>query len=648
MGSALYRRYRPESFAELIGQTQVTDPLRQALVADRTHHAYLFSGPRGCGKTTSARILARCLNCAEGPTDTPCGSCPSCVELARDGGGSLDVVEIDAASHNGVEDARELRERAVFAPSRDRYKIFILDEAHMVTQQGFNALLKIVEEPPEHIKFIFATTEPDKVLTTIRSRTHHYPFRLVAPAELISYLQSVIDTEGLGVEDGVLALVVRAGGGSVRDSLSLLDQLMAGTTGDTLTLHDARTLLGYTSAQVLDDATVAIAEMAPRELFTLIDGVIHSGGDPRRFVEDFLSHIRDLIVAQATGGGDQSLFPGVPAHDVARLHEHASLFSGAQLTKMADISSQTLGQMAGVTSPKLQLEVMMAKILALSDTPALPQTVTTAANSDPASPGSQQQTPRAATPTGPVSPPPSGSPPHVEAEDTAVEPMSLWDLAAAVAVWPGIIDSLAETKRSLWAALSGTRPIAVEEDVLTIGFVRRSDAEILRKPQGPGSPLPNADLLREAIYSHTGHRPRFTVGELPPHPTTPAVEAESGSWPVVSPLGSTTPEETTPPDSGAPSAGHNDPPEVASPVEAVAEEADTALQVTPQKPSTAQNTESGEAVDPSDLSDDEPVVAPAEASTLGQRGEPAIRTLLGGELIAEEQLEPPALEEKNV
>lgn len=600
MSSALYRRYRPESFAELIGQSQVTDPLRQALLHDRTHHAYLFSGPRGCGKTTSARILARCLNCAAGPTDTPCGECPSCVELSRDGGGSLDVVEIDAASHNGVDDARELRERAVFAPSRDRYKIFILDEAHMVTQQGFNALLKIVEEPPEHIKFIFATTEPDKVLTTIRSRTHHYPFRLVAPAELVSYLESVLETEGISAEDGVLSLVVRAGGGSVRDSLSLLDQLIAGSTGSSLQVTNARALLGYTSTQVLDDVTLAIAERRAGDLFHHIDGVIHAGGDPKRFVEDFLAHVRDLIVAGAAGDDDPSLFPGVPQHEVSRLRQQAGLFTPSTLTAMADVASQTLSGMSGVTSPKLHLEVMMAKLLTRAESSQAP----TAPASD-----FQPVTPAAKSPDRPSSPNPPKEKPVAAAEEEPLpptrEPMSPWTLEQVASVWPQVISSLTETKRSLWVALSETRPLALEGDVLTIGFVRRSDAEILRKPQGPGSPLPNADLLRDAIAQHTGHRVKFTVGEL--DQTALAGSVSDGSWPEVSAPGGASAEDTA----TAP-AGDSD-----------------------QAPKP-----SGEPAAPEEPSLDDGADTSAPASELGQRGEPAIRTILGGELIAEEILEP--------
>ena len=363
MVTALYRRYRPETFAELIGQSQVTDPLRTALRTDRVNHAYLFSGPRGCGKTTSARILARCLNCAEGPTDTPCGVCPSCVELSRDGSGSLDVVEIDAASHNGVDDARDLRERAAFAPARDRFKIFILDEAHMVTPQGFNALLKIVEEPPEHVKFIFATTEPDKVIGTIRSRTHHYPFRLVPPAQMLDYVQQLSSTEGVEVEAGVLPLVVRAGGGSVRDTLSLLDQLIAGSEGDRVDYERAVALLGYTHAALLDEVVEAIGDRDAPALFAAIDRVIQTGQDPRRFVDDLLERLRDLIVVAATGEGAAAVLRGIPADEVERMRVQATAFGTAGLSRAADLVNAALSEMSGATSPRLHLELLAARLL---------------------------------------------------------------------------------------------------------------------------------------------------------------------------------------------------------------------------------------------------------------------------------------------
>ncbi len=364
MATALYRRYRPETFAELIGQSQVTDPLRTALRTDRVNHAYLFSGPRGCGKTTSARILARCLNCAEGPTDTPCGKCASCIELSRDGGGSLDVVEIDAASHNGVDDARDLRERAVFAPARDRYKIFILDEAHMVTPQGFNALLKIVEEPPEHVKFIFATTEPEKVIGTIRSRTHHYPFRLVPPAQMLEYTQTLCDAEGITVAPGVLSLVVRAGGGSVRDTLSLLDQLMAGSEGATIEYERAVALLGYTNGALLDEVIDAIGARDAAAAFTAVDRVIQTGQDPRRFVEDLLERFRDLIVVAATSAeGAAAVLRGTPQDELDRMAVQAHKFGDAELSRAADVANAALTEMTGATSPRLHLELMVARIL---------------------------------------------------------------------------------------------------------------------------------------------------------------------------------------------------------------------------------------------------------------------------------------------
>lgn len=363
MVTALYRRYRPENFAELIGQSQVTDPLRTALRTNRVNHAYLFSGPRGCGKTTSARILARCLNCAEGPTDTPCGVCPSCVELARDGSGSLDVIEIDAASHNGVDDARDLRDRAVFAPARDRYKIFILDEAHMVTPQGFNALLKLVEEPPEHVKFIFATTEPEKVIGTIRSRTHHYPFRLVPPAAMLEYVEQLCTQESVSVAPGVLPLVVRAGGGSVRDTLSLLDQLMAGSEDGAIAYERAVALLGYTDAALLDDVVDALAVADPASAFAAIDRIVQTGQDPRRFVEDLLERLRDLIVVAATNESAAAVLRGVSPEELDTMSRQAGVFGAVGLSRAADIANRALTEMTGATSPRLHLELMTARML---------------------------------------------------------------------------------------------------------------------------------------------------------------------------------------------------------------------------------------------------------------------------------------------
>lgn len=361
--TALYRRYRPDSFADVIGQEHVTEPLMTALRKNRVNHAYLFSGPRGCGKTTSARILARCLNCAEGPTDTPCGKCNSCVELARGGSGSLDVIEIDAASHGGVDDARDLRERATFAPVRDRYKIFIIDEAHMVTSAGFNALLKIVEEPPEHIKFIFATTEPDKVIGTIRSRTHHYPFRLVPPEPLMQYLELLCQQENVPVAPGVLSLVIRAGGGSVRDSLSVLDQLMAGAGPNGLDYELAVALLGYTHASLLDDVVEAIAASDSATVFRAVDRVIQTGHDPRRFVEDLLERFRDLIIVQAMPESAQAILRGMPADQIARMRSQANNLGAAELSRAADVTNTALTEMTGATSPRLHLELLCARIL---------------------------------------------------------------------------------------------------------------------------------------------------------------------------------------------------------------------------------------------------------------------------------------------
>ena len=363
MSTALYRRYRPDRFEDVIGQDHVTVPLRTALAKDRVNHAYLFSGPRGCGKTTSARILARCLNCAQGPTPTPCGECDSCRDLATGGPGSLDVLEIDAASHGGVEDARGLRERATFAPVRDRYKILIIDEAHMVTAAGFNALLKIVEEPPEHLKFIFATTEPEKVIGTIRSRTHHYPFRLVPPEPLIAYLEQLCAEEGVSVEKGVLPLVVRAGTGSVRDTLSVLDQLIAGAQEGQVSYELAVSLLGFTPEALLDDVIDAVAADDTPTVFRVVDRVVQSGQDPRRFVEDLLDRFRDLVIARALPEEAGAILHGMPEDQVRRLSAQAAQLSRAELSRLADVTNLALTDMVGATSPRLHLELLMARLL---------------------------------------------------------------------------------------------------------------------------------------------------------------------------------------------------------------------------------------------------------------------------------------------
>lgn len=363
VSTALYRRYRPETFADVIGQEHVTEPLMQALRTGRVNHAYLFSGPRGCGKTTSARILARCLNCEQGPTPTPCGSCDSCVALARGGAGTVDVIEIDAASHGGVDDARDLRERASYGPAQSRYKIYIIDEAHMVTPQGFNALLKIVEEPPEHVKFVFATTEPEKVIGTIRSRTHHYPFRLVPPGQLSDYMASLCEQEKVAVAPGVLSFVTRAGGGSVRDSLSVLDQLIAGSGDEGLTYEGAAALLGFTDAELLDAIIDAFAAADASGVFHQVDRVIETGLDPRRFVEDLLERLRDLIVVAAVPDGASSVLRGVPEDQLERMRQQSAAFGGGALSRAADIVNAGLTEMTGATAPRLQLELICARVL---------------------------------------------------------------------------------------------------------------------------------------------------------------------------------------------------------------------------------------------------------------------------------------------
>ncbi|MEY9951290.1 DNA polymerase III subunit gamma and tau [Leifsonia sp. EB34] len=572
MVTALYRRYRPDTFADMIGQSQVTEPLMTALRTNRVNHAYLFSGPRGCGKTTSARILARCLNCAEGPTDTPCGKCESCVELSRDGSGSLDVVEIDAASHNGVDDARDIRERAIFAPARDRYKIFILDEAHMVTPQGFNALLKIVEEPPEHVKFIFATTEPEKVIGTIRSRTHHYPFRLVPPAQMLEYVQQLCDTEGMTVAPGVLPLVVRAGGGSPRDTLSLLDQLMAGSEGSSIEYERAVALLGYTHAALLDEVIDAIAARDAAGAFAAVDRVIQTGQDPRRFVDDLLERLRDLIVVAATSvDGAAAVLRGVPQDELDRMGVQAMKFGAAELSRAADIVNAALTEMTGATSPRLHLELMIARVLvpssddsergALARVERLERRVGVSdaggareGAAPVAAPAPAPAPARAAAPAAPVRAPESApvatpavpepvlpaapaaktakaaeaAPEPVAAPAAARETAAAPEPVAAPAVsapaasaavgavstqqvkdsWPQILDAVQRAKRSAWMVVFTAQVRSLNDDVLTLSFPSDNDVQSFRQPQAQGGQSVS-EYLRQAIIDILGIRVKF-------------------------------------------------------------------------------------------------------------------------------------------
>jgi len=483
---ALYRRYRPETFDEVIGQDHVTEPLRQALRNDRVHHAYLFSGPRGCGKTTSSRILARALNCERGPTPTPCGKCQSCQDLTRGGSGSIDVIEIDAASHGGVDDARDLRERAFFAPAASRYKIYIVDEAHMVTSAGFNALLKVVEEPPAHLKFIFATTEPDKVIGTIRSRTHHYPFRLVPPGVLRDYLATVCAQEGVAVENGVLPLVVRAGAGSVRDAMSVLDQLIAGSGPQGVTYALATSLLGYTDATLLDDMTEALAASDGAVAFDIVDRVIEGGHDPRRFLAELLERFRDLVILKAVPDAAVKGLIDRPSDQLERMQNQAASYSAAELSRAAEEANAGLTQMRGTTTPRLQLELTCARILlpgaedgerglaARLDRLERNLAISVA-------PGEQANGSRSEHTLAPEQTPvekddamssdsSSSAPPAVPASPASAG--STFDVVAIRRRWPEVLDTLKEIRRFAWMLLSQNAQVAaVERTMLSIAFL---------------------------------------------------------------------------------------------------------------------------------------------------------------------------------
>jgi DNA polymerase-3 subunit gamma/tau len=541
-GLALYRKYRPATFAEVRGQEHVTEPLRQALKSGRVNHAYLFSGPRGCGKTSSARIMARSLNCVNGPTPDPCGVCESCVALAPAGPGSIDVIEIDAASHGGVDDARDLRERAFYAPVSGRYKIYIIDEAHMVTSQGFNALLKLVEEPPPHLKFIFATTEPDKVIATIRSRTHHYPFRLMPPSVMSGLLTDILDEEGVPFEPTVIPLVVEAGGGSARDSLSVLDQLLAGSDESGIRYDRAMALLGYTDASLLDEIVGAFANGDGAGVFRVVNRVIEGGHEPRRFATDMLDRFRDLIVLATVPDAIQTGLLSVPPDRAEPLAEQAK-WGVAQLTRAAEIVSNGLDQMRGATSPRLLLELMCAQVLlpaASTDErsllarlerlesgaisvlarPANPDQLAPAdlsANSDPHSPERMVPSPQsppspshaeppapaaAPAPAAPVASAPREEESPVPAPAPGQQPSPQGGRRELTAEllrqdWPHVLEMIKAKRRVAWMMLQNASVVSLDENVLMLRFPRQGDVKGFTTGQYD-------EMLKQALQARYG------------------------------------------------------------------------------------------------------------------------------------------------
>ncbi len=568
---ALYRKYRPATFAEVVGQEHVTEPLSTALTSGRINHAYLFSGPRGCGKTSSARILARSLNCVQGPTATPCGVCDSCVALAPNGPGSVDVVELDAASHGGVDDTRELRDRAFYAPAQSRYRIFIVDEAHMVTTAGFNALLKIVEEPPEHLIFVFATTEPEKVLPTIRSRTHHYPFRLLAPRTMRTLLENICTQENVTVDDAVYPLVIRAGGGSPRDTLSVLDQLLAGAEGNHVNYARALALLGATDVALIDDAIDALAAGDAAALFGVVEAVIDAGHDPRRFATDLLERFRDLIIVQSVPDAAARGVVDGPEDVLDRMREQATRIGTATLTRYAEVVHAGLGEMRGATAPRLLLEVVCARLLlpSASDTEsALLQRIerieTRLDMSIPAGEGAAPQVsgppkqyarrskaeapPRpepaaelkAPTPPEPRPEPTAPTPPEPAAEDKPPSPPPVRapsdpvveapppatvtgepNAAAVRSMWSTVRDKVRERSRTTEVMLSGAIVRAVEDDTLVLSHESAPLAKRLTEQR-------NADVIREALKDALGvdWKIRCETGEAgPAAPTEPSAGA---------------------------------------------------------------------------------------------------------------------------
>jgi DNA polymerase III subunit gamma/tau len=534
---ALYRKYRPATFADVVGQEHVTEPLSTALTAGRINHAYLFSGPRGCGKTSSARILARSLNCEQGPTATPCGVCDSCVALAPNGPGSVDVVELDAASHGGVDDTRELRDRAFYAPAQSRYRIFIVDEAHMVTTAGFNALLKIVEEPPEHLIFVFATTEPEKVLPTIRSRTHHYPFRLLAPRTMRSLLERICASEDVTVDDAVYPLVIRAGGGSPRDTLSVLDQLLAGADSDRVEYQRALALLGATDVALIDDSVDALAAADAAALFGAVEAVMDAGHDPRRFATDLLERFRDLIVLQSVPDAIARGVVDGPQDVLERMRDQATRIGTATLTRYAEVVHAGLGEMRGATAPRLLLEVVCARLLlpSASDTEsALLQRVErietrldmsipsgeAAASSQPAAPPKQfarrskapeppapkaepEPAPKAAPKPEPEpapEPPPSPQPVRPPSDPVVDVPAPTGgepNAAAVRSMWTTVREKVRQRSRTTEVMLTGAIVRAVEGDTLVLSHESAPLAKRLVEQR-------NSEVIREALKDALG------------------------------------------------------------------------------------------------------------------------------------------------
>ncbi len=499
---ALYRTYRPQTLSEVVGQDHVTTPLHRALENNRMHHAYLLSGPRGCGKTSTARILARSLNCEQGPTPDPCGVCESCIDLSAMGSGSIDVIELDAASHGGVDDTRDLRERAMFGPAKSRYKVYIIDEAHMISTQGFNALLKLVEEPPEHVRFIFATTEADKVLPTIRSRTHNYGFRLVSVKILQEHLVMVCASEGIPADPAALALIARAGTGSVRDSLSILGQVISGCGPEGVTYQEAVLQLGVTDSALLDETVNALIDRDGAALFTAVDRVIESGNEPRRFVTDLLERVRDLIVLQRIPGAAESGLIHAPEEVIATEVDQASRIGPAELARAGDLVNRALGEIKGATAPRLQLELLMAKLL-------LPTTddstdglrarlellersgvVNHVPASAQAKPVATEPAPPPAKPVAPVPPvpaPPVPAPPKKPAKPAAEEPvedtpkpvatqalvpnLGNTTVASFISMWPAVMDALLKYSRVAWMGFTESTPLSFENGVLAVGVM---------------------------------------------------------------------------------------------------------------------------------------------------------------------------------